>query len=72
MPPGNPLEYWDRPFRARWTQRTRSGVVCYFCRVPVDKEALSPCCPAASEWAEIDTARRATRLYDLVARQVQE
>jgi hypothetical protein len=38
VPPGNPLSYWDRPFRNRRTQRTNYGLVCYFCRVVVDKD----------------------------------
>lgn len=72
VPPGNPLSYWDRPFRNRRTQRTHYGVVCYFCRVVVDIESTSPCCPAASEWAEYEAARSANRLWSLIGRQVKE
>ena len=72
VPPDNPLNYWDRPFRVQRTQRTHYGVVCYFCRVVVDRESLSPCCPAASEYAEWETARRARSLWHLIGRQVNE
>jgi hypothetical protein len=53
VPPGNPLEYLaNRPFRPHWTQHTRDGVVCYFCRAPLP-DGLAPCCLAAHEWADV-------------------
>jgi hypothetical protein len=72
VPPGNPLHYYDHPFRPQWTQRTREGRVCYFCRVPVDSESLVPCCLAAEEWATAARRRAVRAIWDVVARQVRE
>ena len=73
-PPGNPLAYYDQPFRPTFRRRTRDGLVCYFCGTKPDYETGSPvpCCEAAHDMNQQMRRRAVRQIWDVVARQVRQ